>query len=240
MFGGIMEKISNLDKIKDVAVAFLNEDIEKTEYSPLIVIHPIFENGIQSVKKDGKFELVNILEDEESFDEIISRYTKRIKNCTNVYEVYSVIRKSYRLTFLKYIEKFLNLKDFSQLLSHAWVSSENPNQDANVSLSTAVKWFKKSNKKILMSEKEYKYYESLPENLTVYRGVAVGRNPKGLSWTCNKDTAEWFANRFNSSGKKGYIQSMNINKSDVLAYFNSRNEDEVVVNTMNYKIKREV
>ena len=34
--------------------------------------------------------------------------------------------------------------------------------------------------KILMTEEEYAYYQNLPQILTVYRGVAVGRNPKGI------------------------------------------------------------
>ena len=77
-----------------------------------------------------------------------------------------------------------------------------------------------------MTEEEYEIYNNLPETFTVYRGVASGRNAKGMSWTQNLEVAKWFANRFNC-GKKGYIQQATANKKDVLAYFNRRDEDEI-------------
>ena len=62
-------------------------------------------------------------------------------------------------------------------------------------------------------------------------GVAVGRNPQGLSWTQNLETAKWFANRFNTDTKKGYVQVGIAKKEHVLAYFNTRGEDEIVYNS---------
>ena len=44
-----------------------------------------------------------------------------------------------------------------------------------------------------MQEKDYEVYKSFPDTFNIYRGVAVGRNPKGLSWTQNLETAKWFA-----------------------------------------------
>ena len=44
----------------------------------------------------------------------------------------------------------------------------------------------------------------------------------------DKNVAEWFARRFGHNGDKCYIFTGIINKKDILALFNSRNEKEVV------------
>lgn len=67
----------------------------------------------------------------------------------------------------------------------------------------------------------------------IYRGVSNVSDEKilkGLSWTLNLKTAQWFANRWNrAGGDKGYIQTSTVNKQDILAYFGSRGEETVVV-----------
>lgn len=61
-----MLKQSNLKNIKSVAKAFLYIDVEETEVSPIVVQHPIFENGIQALEQsDYSTKLINILEDEK-------------------------------------------------------------------------------------------------------------------------------------------------------------------------------
>ena len=147
-----------------------------------------------------------------------------------------LIRNPYRLTFLKHCEHYLSLKDLSELLANAWVSTENPNQDANCSISYLTKLFKKCNKEFLMTEEDYEVYKSLPDEFIIYRGVAVKRNPNGLSWTKDLEKAKWFASRFDTSDKKGYIQSTIAKKENVLAYFNTRNEKEIVYNANKSKI----
>lgn len=65
------------------------------------------------------------------------------------------------------------------------------------------------------------------DTVTIYRGVKVN-NYCGLSWTIDKNVAEWFARRFGHNGDKCYIFTGIINKKDILALFSSRNEKEVV------------
>lgn len=121
-----------------------------------------------------------------------------------------------------------------------WVDSENPNSDVNVPLSEAVKWFRNSNKKILMDEEDFKVYESFPEKVKLYRGITKFGNPYGLSWTTNLDTAKWFANRFNINDRDNgnYVIEAEVNKEDILAYFSGRNENEVIVDTSNILFKK--
>lgn len=229
-------KNTDINKVKSTALSFLYLDIKNTEFSPFFVEHPFFQSAYINVKRQGNFITANILEDTLAKKEVISQYSRRITNCNNVYDIVELILTKYRLTFFSYIFTYLNKYDYSKLLGDIWVFSENPNQDANVPTKKAIKWFQMADKQYLMNEDEYGYYNDLSQTITVYRGVAVQRNPHGLSWTCNENKAHWFANRFNTETKQGYVQKAIINKSDVLAYFNRRNEDEIIVNTTNISI----
>lgn len=103
-----MLKQSNLENIKSVAKAFLYIDVEETEVSPIIVQHPIFENGIQALQQpDYSTKLINILEDKKGLEALKKEILNRIDDAKNVWEVYMIIRKSYRLTFEVHISVFI-------------------------------------------------------------------------------------------------------------------------------------
>lgn len=226
-----MNKQSNLNSIKTMARTFLYMDIHLTPYSPAVVLHPVFETGFTMTTVNGEPKLVNMLNDHCALRTAQSAMRARIDTQKTVRGVYDVIRKSYKLTFLKYVHDHLSLSDMSELLADAWVNSENPNQDVNVPISLATDWFYQSDKSMLMHPDELAFFQALPQTITVYRGVAVGRTPDGLSWTCNLEKAKWFANRFNKEQETGYVLAATIDKSFALAYFNRRGEDEVVVDT---------
>lgn len=165
----------------------------------------------------------------DDYNIIRNQLFERVDNAT-LSDMYSIIiTVPWQLTFLKYTQPYLSQKDFSKFFKMAWIRSENPNQDVNCSINDLVKMFKSTDKKYLMDSHEYKIFKKLPNNITIYRGVAVNRNPKGLSWTQNLKIATWFANRFNIDNKTGYVQMLNIKSKDVIAYFNTRNEEELIV-----------
>ena len=68
----------------------------------------------------------------------------------------------------------------------------------------------------------------LDDVVTVYRGVTSynAKNVKALSWTLNRDTAEWFAHRFDEHGT---VYEAQILKEHICAVFLGRNEAEVIV-----------
>lgn len=83
----------------------------------------------------------------------------------------------------------------------------------------------------VMDEDDRAMYDALPDTFTVFRGAQSGVNELGLSWTTDRDKAEWFARRF-ASIKEDTVPVVlvgEVNKSDVVACFVSRNESEVVV-----------
>ena len=88
--------------------------------------------------------------------------------------------------------------------------------------------FKQAELHELMHEDELRQYEELDDTVTVYRGVTShnAKNIKALSWTLDREKAEWFAHRFNEDGT---VYEAEIDKQHILALFNGRNESEVIV-----------
>lgn len=98
-----MRKYDDLDMIKEVARAFLYMDIEETQYSPVVILHPVFESAFYSIPEDGQYKIHNILEDESALQKALSVARGLIDNVKSVVAVYRIIRKSYRLTLSRRI-----------------------------------------------------------------------------------------------------------------------------------------
>lgn len=152
--------------------------------------------------------------------------SSRINEIDNIMYFTTLIRKPYLPTFFKCISQYLSEEDFSKFLAYIWTIVEYPNNDKNVSKFELVKYFKKANKEFLMEAKELKYLNRLPDEIIVYRGVKDNKYAKSLSWTMKKSVAKWFVERFDADGE---VYKAKIQKKDVLAYFNGRNESEIVL-----------
>lgn len=153
----------------------------------------------------------------------------RINKANNVYTIYSMLNKPYALTFIKYVRNALADNEMAELLADAWVNSECPNMDVDVSKPELVEMFTQADKQYLMNEKERKLLAQLSDRVTVYRGVTSynAKNVRALSWTTNKEKAKWFAHRFQENGT---VYSAQISKTQILAVFSSRGESEIVLN----------
>lgn len=57
-------------------------------------------------------------------------------------------------------------------------------------------------------------------------------NVKALSWTLSRETAEWFAHRFDEDGT---VYEAKIDKKHICALFTGRNESEVIVDPKQLK-----
>jgi hypothetical protein len=81
-----------------------------------------------------------------------------------------------------------------------------------------------------------------PGPFTIYRGVAgVGseRKVRGISWTGNFEKALWFARRFEIILDKPMVYETVVQREQILAYVNSRNEREFLcILPKTHKIKR--
>lgn len=226
-------KETELEKVKKVAEYMLMLDLQGRDgkFWPIIIQHPFFSSFAVMLRENG--EMVNITE-EDGLEKARNSYKLSIRKVNSVIDINHMVNKPYRLTFLKFSKEYLSKEDFSLLLRWNWIETENPNQDTNVSVATAAKWFREADKNILMKPEELQYYENLPETVRIYRGVSVGRNPKGLSWTDDLETARWFAHRFDMDGKSGYIQTACVPRSEILAYFSL--EKELVARIRQFEI----
>ena len=192
----------------------------------LFIQHPFSNSPMVNTMDKG---IVNILDSDENYNAWRDTIFTIIDKKKTVSGLFALIDKNWRLTALKFSKDYMSLKDFSETLANAWIMAENPNDDVNVNITTLIHWFKQANKHILMDDEDYAIWSDLPDELTLYRGISRLHNPKGLSWTRNIKTAEWFKNRFESSDC--YMLKAVVKKEDMICYLNSRDEDEIVVDT---------
>jgi hypothetical protein len=83
----------------------------------------------------------------------------------------------------------------------------------------------------LMTVEEQNYLCNLPDLIRIYRGGGEKEleNGFGISWTLNKDIAQKFASiKRNLSLDKMVVHELKINKDKVVAFINSRDEEEII------------
>lgn len=218
---------TNLEKCKEMAINFLYLDIDtSSEFAPAIVSHPFFESAF-NVAENG--ELVDILEDKKGYQSVINVTKKKIEKISDYEYFFMLITKPYRMVFLKYTMPFLDKEDFSKALISTWISDERANSNCNVTKRELLNYFQKASREYLMNKEELEIYKQLDDVVTVYRGVSEynKNNIKVLSWTLDKEKAEWFANRWKTIG---YVYQAKINKNDIIAFCDQRAEKEIIVN----------
>ena len=87
----------------------------------------------------------------------------------------------------------------------------------------------------LMTKKEVKEFEKLPEMVKIYRGASIEEEENddyGISWTLSLEKAHYFAfvyprNAATHDHEKSIYERV-VPKSKLLAYFKERGEEEVV------------
>ncbi len=215
---------TDLNKVKNRAKALLYLDLRTIE-NGMFVQHPYFTSTFCAVKENGK----NLMLDLNKEDDLKkARYT--IESEIAAAEEYSrflmLIRSPYLPVFFSLTNQYLSIKDFSEFLASLWTRVEFPNEDPNVSVKEFIALFRKADRSFLMKECEQQLWKTLPERITVYRGINSKGKVKGLSWTLSEDKARWFADRWNG---KGIVYKATINKTDSFAYFGTRGEDEIVL-----------
>lgn len=219
----------NLDKIKIIANQLLLIEPEASSDFPFIVHHPFFNAAVVPYQDaDGKRELINIMESEANLNKVQAFYSNVINKASTATHIFMMINKPYYMVFFSLIESYLDEKTYAELLFTAFKHQENPNRDPNVSVEMIKKYFKKANPAYLMSKEEQAYLDSLPDYVTIYRGVGPFEDYGlygALSWTLSLSTANWFAERFRN--KDGVVCEAKIHKDHIFAYF--EHEQEVIV-----------
>lgn len=220
-----MNEKTDLKFAKDMAKCLLYTRPMEVEEFPFFLIHPFITSRMFPI--NNKY--IDVMESEDNIRKVRDIYLERITKAKDIHEILFFMHKPYKTLYFKLVADALSKEDYNDLLASIWVGTENVNQDINVKISEWVKFFKKADKFIMMNEDEIAVYNKFSEyeRIRVYRGVGVDRNPNGMSWTVNYDKAEWFARRW-GDGDIYIIQGICF-KSDILAYFNTREEEELVL-----------
>lgn len=219
---------TDLQQIKKLAHAFLKFEPVPTGFAA-IVKHPFTDSSYVAINYSNKdYRTANILNDNTAKEVWRDSISSLIDNASTPRYIYMALTKSYRFAFLKYAMRYMSRQDFSEYLADAWVLCEAPNSDLNFTQRQMVGLFKRADPRILMSEDDYERLQELDDIVTVYRGVTEynADRVKALSWTLDQETAEWFAHRFNEDGT---VYEAQISREHILAFFDVRNESEVIV-----------
>ncbi len=128
--------------------------------------------------------------------------------------------------------------DYWHNLSRVWIDSEFPYVNDRMwrtlwnSPRPEKHWSMKAN-----DHRMFDYLSRQPE-LTVWRGAGHSLARRGLSWTTDKDKAQWFADRFGDRGKDSYLWQLTIPGSKIIAYLSDRGESEVILDSSRIPLKK--
>jgi hypothetical protein len=133
--------------------------------------------------------------------------------------------RPYRLQVFGEVEKEMPDEDYWELLRDIWTDSENiwQNKDA------WRKYLSSSRPGSFMDVDDRVAFDKLPDQFWVYRGYLMGKNKSGFSYTLDDKKALWFSKRFARTGDVARMHSRLVKKSQVFAYTNARDEQEVII-----------
>jgi hypothetical protein len=123
--------------------------------------------------------------------------------------------------------------DFAKALLQAWTDCENvwQNYDWWVELLSMRKidWMSYADKV------DSEAFDALPAVVDIYRGGITSWEDTPLSWTTDREKAEWFARRFGKV-EDANLMKATIEKKHIYFYTNGRSESEVVVDPEHVKV----
>ncbi len=182
--------------------------------------HPIFKELIQAILLEKIVEVPT-----QSNDGTVSDLIEISKK--------GVLLRKIRMNYPEYIGLATGLeKQYTYVRSDGFLA-------AYISMdSHKGEWIPANEEKIFtamrkeMKEEDMKLYLSLPNKVTVYRGANVDElesEDYGFSWTLNLDIARKFAT-VTSPTKDRVILKAIVDKENIAAYTNAREEEECIIN----------
>lgn len=214
-----LQKIAELQRTPETLLSEL-EGYREYEGDPVLdgIYHPLCQCRID---REGYFGYVNYVyrQNQERLNEY--RQKKDFSGAVGCYE------KPFLLDGFVEEMHYADDKSYWTTLRSTWTACEFPSTNRELFLTLFNS--PRPCREYLMDDGERKALKKLPDRLEIFRGFAGSRG-KGLSWTLDRDKAEWFARRFHVvHGKPPMLLEGTCKKSDAFAYFMSRNESEIVV-----------
>jgi len=159
-------------------------------------------------------------------------------------KVFMLVEKPFRLNWLEEnIDLIKDDKQYYNFLKDAYMMTEFPMNGFSNYRDLLDLFYARKNSKLMLDEDELKLLNSLPNEVKIWRGVKVDDvlddDNIGLSFTLNKDKAIWFAERFAQAGvSQAILIEAVVKRDDILSIFLNRDEEEVIVNPEDIKIKK--
>jgi hypothetical protein len=124
------------------------------------------------------------------------------------------------ISYFKQLAERLDDNDYWTILRAMWIDKGICNDE------WAELFFKSGRKREhkIMKSSDRQALKKLPKQFKIYRVCTEKADENKWNWTTSKEFAEKYLQRH---GK--YIAEKIINKSDVFAYFNSRQENEIIL-----------
>jgi len=129
---------------------------------------------------------------------------------------------------LKHFSQSLSDRDFWRILGEQYTMC-NPRLGSISNEYFKLLKSKRPERNALMNKSELNIYTNLPSLVKVYRGMSEEEyqcKNYGYSWTLNEEIAKFFANKFYSH--EGTVTSLTVSQKRIIAYFNEREEEEVI------------
>lgn len=227
-------KETDMNYVRDIARTLLHVEFSPASM-PFIIHHP-FTNSNPLCYMDENKNIVfadAFLPEDEPKRQIWRKMMEQEIDESNLVRILNLVNRPYRLYFLYLCRNRLSERDMGSCLAATWSHIEYISTDSNLNSQKIISLFHSADRTTLMSDEEQAYIDSLPDVVTLYRGVTtINRNrKKAMSWTTDRKIAEWFAKRFDSPYKA--IWTIQIPKSRILCYFDN-GEKECVINLYRY------
>lgn len=185
---------------------------------PLVYSVPMFSAALSNRMYEHKLEALKQAEE----------------NCDLNTAIY-LHERPYRLDALqRYADSFETEDEYWAALRSVWVDSENIYQNRDTWEELWDEVTPQVRRAVHPEEESWEAFNALPAEVVIYRGYAHEDSREGLSWTTDKEKAEWFARRHRNmtidvdEPLEAILISGMVKKQDVLAYILDRGENEIV------------
>lgn len=212
----VLKKKWNKIKVGHSNVKFIEKIFKEVETNlkKCIVLHGI-EGMIDHLNATKSYTLLKVVMEEKEL---------------NYYKIASFTQPSDLIKlFIEYSDRFSD-QEYWQNLGNAYLIQNYK----KIPYKTYYKLFSSSRpfRQELMSEEEREILAKLPKKIKIFRGGTLTEKKTkkyGISWTLDKKIAEQFADIKKIRDKKEMIiLEKTISKDEVIAYFNSREEEEII------------
>ncbi|MCL6218593.1 hypothetical protein [Zunongwangia pacifica] len=227
----VTEMYSSLEEVK-ADFSLLNEEFEKIKSKEGVFKYPDYTND--------RFAEINNLINNSDFEEPV-RINKAWSLMKEIRKIHFTGKLSVKhiLTFANSSEVLLRFskyctelddEEYWRGLADAYITQDY--ESISYEIIRSLFCANRNKKECLMNEEESSFFKSLPQKIKVYRAMTLKESESGkfrFSWTLDEEIAENFLER-NSMiyDEEMTIHEMEIDKSDALAYFKSRNEEEII------------